>query len=260
MHTAWSRDLRVTADGTGVVSHAGAALPRMLADRTGLTKALSAALARRGWWPVHDRGRVLVDLAVMIADGGEAICDIDVLRNQVRCSVRWPRRRRAGAPSTRSARRSWAGSRRRGRKSAPESGRAPPPRWAGLKDKIAGGDTPAWTSCRTSSPRHRRRADLRRRCLHQRIARRDRRWCTRGLLRRSKPSSHVSPSPLSPARPEASAPPISRMSSHAADRALRAVTGPSYDWPHGRAEISAADQGPEVRCRSPETSAACPAW
>ncbi|MGX7671056.1 IS1380 family transposase [Plantactinospora sp. DSM 117369] len=80
--TAWSKDLRVTADGTGVVSHVGAALLRMLADRSGLTGALSGGLARRGRWPVHDRGRVLVDLAVMIADGGEAICDIDVLRHQ----------------------------------------------------------------------------------------------------------------------------------------------------------------------------------
>src|SRR4051794_18902880 len=80
--TAWSKDLRVTADGTGVVSHVGAALLRMLADRAGLTGALSAALARAGWHPVHDRGRVLVDLAVMIADGGEALCDIDVLRHQ----------------------------------------------------------------------------------------------------------------------------------------------------------------------------------
>jgi Transposase DDE domain group 1 len=80
--TAWSKDLRVTAGGTGVVSHVGAALLRMLADRTGLTGALSLALARPGWWPGHDRGRVLADLAVMIADGGEAICDIDVLRHQ----------------------------------------------------------------------------------------------------------------------------------------------------------------------------------
>src|SRR4051812_50160443 len=54
----------------------------MLADRAGLTGALSTGLARRGWWPVHDRGRVLVDLAVLLADGGEAICDIDVLRHQ----------------------------------------------------------------------------------------------------------------------------------------------------------------------------------
>jgi Transposase DDE domain group 1 len=80
--TAWSKDLRVTADGTGVVSHVGAALLRMLADRAGLTSALSGALARSRWLPVHDRGRVLVDLAVMIADGGEAIVDIDVLRHQ----------------------------------------------------------------------------------------------------------------------------------------------------------------------------------
>lgn len=80
--TAWSRDLRVTADGTGVVSHVGAVLLRMLADRAGLTQAISGALARSAWWPTHDRGRVLVDLAVMIADGGEAICDIDVLRHQ----------------------------------------------------------------------------------------------------------------------------------------------------------------------------------
>jgi Transposase DDE domain group 1 len=80
--TTWSKDLRVTADGTGVVSHVGAALLRMLADRAGLTTALSAGLTRRGRWPVHDRGRVLVDLAVLIADGGEAIADIDVLRHQ----------------------------------------------------------------------------------------------------------------------------------------------------------------------------------
>ena len=80
--TAWSKDLRVTADGTGVVSHVGAAVLRMLADRAGLTAAMSAGLARRGRWPGHDRGRVLVDLAVLIADGGEAIADIDVLRHQ----------------------------------------------------------------------------------------------------------------------------------------------------------------------------------
>src|SRR4051812_13359763 len=80
--TAWSKDLRVTADGAGVVSHVGTALLRMLADRAGLTGALSGALARTRWSPVHDRGRVLVDLAVLIADGGEAIADIDVLRHQ----------------------------------------------------------------------------------------------------------------------------------------------------------------------------------
>ena len=54
-----------------------------LADKTGLTAALSEAMAStkvrdRG----HDRGRVLVDAAVLIADGGEAISDIAALGQQ----------------------------------------------------------------------------------------------------------------------------------------------------------------------------------
>ena len=70
MHdSAWSRDLTVEVGGHGVVSHAGSAVLRLLADRTGLTGALSRALRRRGFTPVHDRGRVLVDAAVCIADG-----------------------------------------------------------------------------------------------------------------------------------------------------------------------------------------------
>ncbi len=81
-HTTWSSGLSVTADGTGVVAHVGSVAVRLLADRTGLTTELSKALARASFVPVHDRGRVLVDLAVMLADGGEAIADIDVLRHQ----------------------------------------------------------------------------------------------------------------------------------------------------------------------------------
>jgi hypothetical protein len=73
----------VTADGTHAVGHAGARLLSDLADATGLTEALSMAMAptkqRRGG---HDRGQVLVDLAVMIADGGDAISDLAVLRDQ----------------------------------------------------------------------------------------------------------------------------------------------------------------------------------
>ena len=80
--TAWSAGLSVTGDGTGVVAHAGSVAVRMLADRTGLTDALSAALARRGFTPGHDRGRVLVDVATMITTGGQAIGDIDTLRHQ----------------------------------------------------------------------------------------------------------------------------------------------------------------------------------
>ena len=75
--------LKVTTGGKGVVSRAGARLVADIADAVGLTDALSVAMAptkhrRRG----HDRGEVLVDLAVMIADGGEAISDLAVLRDQ----------------------------------------------------------------------------------------------------------------------------------------------------------------------------------
>jgi hypothetical protein len=74
--------LSVEVGGHGVVSHVGSGLLRLAADRVGLTGALSMALARPGFWPVHDRGRVLVDLAVMIADGGTTISQIDTLRHQ----------------------------------------------------------------------------------------------------------------------------------------------------------------------------------
>ncbi|MBF4160056.1 IS1380 family transposase, partial [Nocardioides acrostichi] len=80
--TSWSAGLSVTGDGVGVVAHAGSVATRLLADRTGPTGNLSAAMARRNFNPGHDRGRVLGDVAVMLADGGEAIADIDVLRHQ----------------------------------------------------------------------------------------------------------------------------------------------------------------------------------
>jgi Transposase DDE domain group 1 len=65
-----------------VVAHAGSTGLRLLADRIGLTGEVSKALARRGFSPGHDRGRVFVDVAVMLADGGEAISDLGVLRHQ----------------------------------------------------------------------------------------------------------------------------------------------------------------------------------
>lgn len=83
MHgTGWSRDLSVDIGGRDVINHAGAAVLRLLADRTGLTGGLSRALARRGFVPVHDRGRVLADTAVLIADGGRVMSDLATLRDQ----------------------------------------------------------------------------------------------------------------------------------------------------------------------------------
>jgi hypothetical protein len=74
----------VTADGDeNTVTHAGAALLAETADRVGLTAALGARLGglrqRRGG---HDPGRVVRDLAVMLAGGGDALCDLRTLRDQ----------------------------------------------------------------------------------------------------------------------------------------------------------------------------------
>lgn len=79
--TGWSRGLEVTGGGSGVVSHAGLVLLRGIADRTGLTGGLSRALAGRRL-VVHDRGRVLADLACAIADGAQVISDFRVVADQ----------------------------------------------------------------------------------------------------------------------------------------------------------------------------------
>src|SRR2546430_6135012 len=82
MHTTgWSRSLEVSGGGQGVVSHAGLALLRYLADKTGLTGGLSDALATARFL-VHDRGRVLADLACAIADGARVISDFRVMSDQ----------------------------------------------------------------------------------------------------------------------------------------------------------------------------------
>ncbi len=80
--SSWSKDLVVEIAGRDVINHAGAAALRLLADRSGLTGGLSRALARRGFAPVHDRGRVLANTAVLIADGGRVMSDLATLRDQ----------------------------------------------------------------------------------------------------------------------------------------------------------------------------------
>ena len=74
----------VSADGTGVVSHVGARLLADVAVAAGLPQAFDEprrgrARRRRS---AHAPGRVLTDLAVLLADGGEAITDLAVLRHQ----------------------------------------------------------------------------------------------------------------------------------------------------------------------------------
>ncbi|MGI5508919.1 IS1380 family transposase [Streptomyces sp. CA-106131] len=75
--------LVVSVDGRGVVSHAGSRLLVDLADATGLSASLTDALRRlRPRGTGHDPGRIAVDLAVMLAGGGEAIADLALLRDQ----------------------------------------------------------------------------------------------------------------------------------------------------------------------------------
>jgi hypothetical protein len=78
-----SRTVEVRADGEGLVSHAGAFLLVELSDRVELTAALSEAMApTRERRSAHDPGVVLRDLAVAIADGGDHVSDLGVLRGQ----------------------------------------------------------------------------------------------------------------------------------------------------------------------------------
>jgi len=77
------RRAKVIPDGKNLVSHAGAALLAELADRAGLTEAMSAAMAECGInWHTHDPGVVLTHLAVAIADGADCLADIAALKEQ----------------------------------------------------------------------------------------------------------------------------------------------------------------------------------
>jgi len=66
--------VKVSADGQGVVSHAGMGMLRELADRTGLSSQVTAVLADtyRGPW-MYAPGEVFADLACAVADGADCI-------------------------------------------------------------------------------------------------------------------------------------------------------------------------------------------
>jgi hypothetical protein len=81
----------------GVVSHAGSRLLADVADRTTLTGQLVEALAGlQKPRSRHDPGRVLVDMAVAVADGARTISDVAVLTDQAELFGSVARTRRAG--------------------------------------------------------------------------------------------------------------------------------------------------------------------
>jgi Transposase DDE domain group 1 len=69
--------------GTQVVSHAGTVLLTETITKVGLDRALSTALSR--WRPrlaVHDPAKVLLDLALGLAVGGDCLADVALLRSE----------------------------------------------------------------------------------------------------------------------------------------------------------------------------------
>jgi hypothetical protein len=75
--------VQIVADADRLTSRAGTALLVGLADRVGLTGALSQAMGDvRKRRSRHDPGRTLRDLAVMVADGGDCLADLAALRDQ----------------------------------------------------------------------------------------------------------------------------------------------------------------------------------
>jgi hypothetical protein len=82
-HAGRQITVNVTADGDGLVSHAGSALLAQVADKSGLTRALGFAVGEPGLRVgSHDRGRVIRDLAVMLADGGDCLADLRAVGDQ----------------------------------------------------------------------------------------------------------------------------------------------------------------------------------
>ncbi|MDA0636620.1 transposase, partial [Nonomuraea sp. MCN248] len=80
---ASNRKISLSADANGLLSHAGGFLLTRTLAITGLNRALSHELER--WRPsraVHDPGKVIADLALTVALGGDCLADIALLRSQ----------------------------------------------------------------------------------------------------------------------------------------------------------------------------------
>ncbi|MFF4148437.1 IS1380 family transposase [Streptomyces sp. NPDC001698] len=73
--------VRVEGGGRGAVSQAGAALLVETVHKSGLDTAISAALAPwRRTRAVHDPGKILLDVALAVALGGDCLSDVSMLR------------------------------------------------------------------------------------------------------------------------------------------------------------------------------------
>jgi hypothetical protein len=74
--------VEVSAKGPDLTSRAGTALLSGLADKLGLTEGLITALRCHVRKVRHEPGRIVRDLAVLLADGGDCLSDLGALRDQ----------------------------------------------------------------------------------------------------------------------------------------------------------------------------------
>jgi DDE family transposase len=82
-NTARPPKVIVSAGGSGMVSQAGALLLTQVLQVTGLRRRLSEGLERwRAARAIHDPGKIIADLAVALALGGDCLADVAVLREQ----------------------------------------------------------------------------------------------------------------------------------------------------------------------------------
>lgn len=72
----------VTCDATGLTGRAGLGLVAAFADRIGATAALTRAVSGTRSWKIHDPGKVLRDVALTLADGGDALRHMTVMSGQ----------------------------------------------------------------------------------------------------------------------------------------------------------------------------------
>lgn len=81
--TGYRGGVEITADAEGIVSSAGTLLLAETAQVTGLGEALSQALAPwRAPQAFHDPGKIVCDVAVSLAAGGDCPADVAMLRAQ----------------------------------------------------------------------------------------------------------------------------------------------------------------------------------
>jgi hypothetical protein len=77
----WSQRLELAGGASGLIPAVGAPLLRLLGEESGLRAGISTALARSGFVPGHDRGRVLLDVAVALGLGATSVAGAaDLLR------------------------------------------------------------------------------------------------------------------------------------------------------------------------------------